>query len=200
MASTQATKVCRKCASDLPLSAFHKQTKKSPDGLQRWCRDCSNKYRRDLYRKSDSYRSMVNKRNRRLYYEDRPTYLRRARKCEIKRKYGLSIEQHDELLAAQGGRCALCQSAEPRGHGSWHVDHDHNRNVMRGLLCHCCNTTLGIYEKLKRTPGFRKIEQYLQGNPLDAMVPIRCREAYPKSELSNEEPSLVEYGQQCSGG
>lgn len=38
---TQETKRCPKCGRDLPLEAFNKR-KLSPDGLQPWCRECTN--------------------------------------------------------------------------------------------------------------------------------------------------------------
>jgi hypothetical protein len=104
---------------------------------------------------------MVNKRNRRLYYENKEAYLRRNRKSEIKRKYGITIEEHDRILIAQGDCCALCCTDTPRGQGTWHVDHDHDTGVVRGLLCHSCNTMLGSYERLKKGIGLERVAEYL---------------------------------------
>ena len=56
----------------------------------------------------------------------------------------MSAEQFDALLAAQGGRCALCQRFEPGGRwGRFHVDHCHQTGQIRGILCHGCNVALG---------------------------------------------------------
>lgn len=60
----------------------------------------------------------------------------------FKRKYGLTLKQRDELLALQGGRCAICLSTESGGKG-WHIDHCHNTQKVRGILCHYCNVGLG---------------------------------------------------------
>jgi hypothetical protein len=58
--------------------------------------------------------------------------------------YGLTEEQWDRLVAYQGNRCAICPTTTPGGRGeSWHIDHDAATGVVRGLLCHGCNTGIG---------------------------------------------------------
>ncbi len=60
--------------------------------------------------------------------------------------YGLSLAQYEALLVAQDNRCALCSKDEPGGrHGVWHVDHDHETGVVRGLLCDGCNRAMGFF-------------------------------------------------------
>ena len=60
-------------------------------------------------------------------------------------QYGLTTKTRDEMLARQGGVCAICRRTTPGGHGYWHVDHDHavGQHAVRGILCSDCNTTLG---------------------------------------------------------
>src|SRR5262249_19795351 len=59
------------------------------------------------------------------------------------RKYGITPEQYDLLLAAQNGRCAICRGEEVGGGCKfWHVDHDHTNGAVRGQLCSSCNTLL----------------------------------------------------------
>lgn len=53
---------------------------------------------------------------------------------------GVTLELYDELLARQGGTCALC-SNRPK-HRRFSVDHDHKTGHIRGLLCHRCNRNL----------------------------------------------------------
>jgi hypothetical protein len=49
------------------------------------------------------------------------------------------------LFDDQGGKCAICGSLDGGGrHGKFHVDHDPITKGVRGLLCHNCNTTLGL--------------------------------------------------------
>lgn len=67
-----------------------------------------------------------------------------GRRDNLKR-YGLTIEAYDGMLAAQGGRCAnpACRTDEPRGNGRFHVDHSHVTGKVRGLLCCNCNLAIG---------------------------------------------------------
>jgi hypothetical protein len=61
------------------------------------------------------------------------------------KKYGLTLEEYDAKLEAQGGACAICGSTEPRGRWNRHfaVDHCHETGEPRGLLCGGCNVMLG---------------------------------------------------------
>lgn len=60
--------------------------------------------------------------------------------------YGLTQTEYDELLAEQGGGCAICgRQREPRRGGSLAVDHDHKDGAVRGILCSWCNRGLGMF-------------------------------------------------------
>ena len=66
----------------------------------------------------------------------------------LKHRYGLTPAAHAELLAAQGGKCAVCGDLEnDRTPGHWRgrlcVDHDHDTGKVRGLLCNDCNAAAG---------------------------------------------------------
>lgn len=69
--------------------------------------------------------------------------------------YGITREQYDEMLKSQDGKCAICEQVETQIDGKTGtlrflaVDHCHNTNKVRGLLCSRCNTTLG---KLEESP------------------------------------------------
>lgn len=68
--------------------------------------------------------------------------LNRYRRVAL-RKYGLTVETYEALLISQQGVCAICKGP-PNGRGLvFHVDHDHQTNRVRGLLCHYCNTAIG---------------------------------------------------------
>lgn len=68
-------------------------------------------------------------------------------------KYGIRRHQFDELLARQDGRCAACRTADNgvnnrtgEGARKWSVDHDHDTGQIRGILCHRCNSALGMLD------------------------------------------------------
>lgn len=62
-------------------------------------------------------------------------YKKYARKFSIKKRFGLSVEQYDLLLAQP---CAIC------GRPSECLDHCHKTNCIRQALCMRCNTMLGM--------------------------------------------------------
>lgn len=67
---------------------------------------------------------------------------KKRRAAHLLKSYGISVEEFNRRLEAQGGMCAICRNkiAEPRVA----VDHDHQTKEVRGLLCKKCNMALGL--------------------------------------------------------
>lgn len=73
-----------------------------------------------------------------------------AKAAGRRHRYGVNF---DELLAAQGGKCAICGEQDPSRDKTdgWAVDHDHTccevgrscGKCIRGILCHNCNIGIG---------------------------------------------------------
>lgn len=66
------------------------------------------------------------------------------------RKYGLYPDDYDRMLEEQDGVCAICKTLPPRRAGPTKVailvvDHDHDTNKVRGLLCTGCNQGIGNF-------------------------------------------------------
>ena len=65
-------------------------------------------------------------------------------------KYGITLEQYNEMLDKQLHACAICKEPESQTNQGkvkrLAVDHCHKTGKVRGLLCQRCNTTLGRYE------------------------------------------------------
>lgn len=70
---------------------------------------------------------------------------RAQRRFKFKHKYGITEEQYAEMERQQDGKCAIC-GGPPNGRGALHVDHVHGTQLVRGLLCHSCNTGLGLFK------------------------------------------------------
>jgi|TARA_S200002703_G_scaffold153282_1_gene154688 hypothetical protein len=68
-----------------------------------------------------------------------------TKRCQnLKRRYGITHEDYEKMLKLQGGVCKICGTNEPGfSHKFFVVDHCHDSNKIRGLLCHNCNTMLG---------------------------------------------------------
>ena len=74
------------------------------------------------------------------------------RKSKLKAAYGITPEQYEQMLVAQGNSCAICKSTLPfsrayKNSGKTRrfvVDHCHVTGRVRGLLCNRCNRALGL--------------------------------------------------------
>lgn len=72
------------------------------------------------------------------------------RKRNNLRRYGISLEQYDNMLLKQNGVCAICKQYETMKNKkgticNLSVDHDHETGLVRGLLCRNCNVGLGNF-------------------------------------------------------
>lgn len=59
-------------------------------------------------------------------------------------KYGLTLEDYDKLFKEQNGCCAICETHQSELKHSLSVDHNHETNKIRGLLCNNCNRSIGL--------------------------------------------------------
>jgi len=118
-------KYCKRGHEFLPGS--FRQTKD-----KRVCRPCQR-----ILRDTDKRRAW-----KRAWHKAHPEY---ARKKGLK-QYNLTLEQYEELFNAQGRRCAACGTDKSfsRRTSTFPVDHDHETNEVRGILCMNCNRALGL--------------------------------------------------------
>ncbi len=63
---------------------------------------------------------------------------------DLKRFYGISSSDYEEMLVKQGGVCLLCNEECTSGK-RLAVDHCHVTGKVRGLLCGKCNRGLGMF-------------------------------------------------------
>jgi hypothetical protein len=61
------------------------------------------------------------------------------------------------MLQRQHGKCAICKEDLNM---SFSVDHDHDVNFVRGLLCQCCNRGLGSFKD--NAQSLRNAARYLE--------------------------------------
>lgn len=69
-------------------------------------------------------------------------YLEVKHRSDLRRRYGLALDEYDSMLIAQDGLCAICRSRQDSQRLA--VDHDHLTGVVRGLLCITCNIAVGV--------------------------------------------------------
>lgn len=120
---------CKKCYLD------HRRNSRTPAQRER-----------DLEWHRSHYLVVRNTKNARIraVYGERAPEVRRE--FWLIQRYGLTLKDYDDLLAHQGGVCAICKRP-PRAkiHKHLYVDHDHKTGVVRGLLCPGCNSAIGQF-------------------------------------------------------
>lgn len=97
------------------------------------------------------------------------------RNAHYKYKYGITLEQYNDLLTKQEHRCAICGDGQWDHKRSFSVDHDHKTGQVRGLLCLLCNTALGKFKDSQEILDKAKLYllQYGNGN---------CHETNPPAD------------------
>lgn len=106
-----STKLCSKCEVVKSRDKFHKNSS-ATDGLQYFCKEC----RKDVDKE-------------------------RTYDAKLRRLYGITLEQYNEMLKRQDGVCKICFRSPKKK--SLSVDHCHRTGKVRGLLCDHCNRALG---------------------------------------------------------
>jgi Recombination endonuclease VII len=78
------------------------------------------------------------KEERQNFYRKNKTNIRDR---NLRREFGISLEEFNQKLDSQGGVCAICGGIN--SDRSLAVDHNHTTGQVRGLLCTLCNTAIG---------------------------------------------------------
>ncbi|MER7734998.1 endonuclease VII domain-containing protein [Streptomyces erythrochromogenes] len=179
------SKLCRGCGLQHPLSAFA-ANRSTKDGLQARCRPCVASYGAEYYRRRQAAkgktvwvraevqpgwkqcRSCGEVKPHSEWHKNatapdglatccKPCKAARGRAGHLKRSYGMTEAQRDEMVAAQNGVCVICQEGLAE-----HVDHDHQTGKVRGVLCFSCNAALGQFKD--RPDVMRRAAAYVEGN------------------------------------
>lgn len=133
-----------------------------------------------------------------------PARKRVATDDALKTKYDIDLDQRDELIASQGGVCAICKNPPPEGK-ILVVDHDHThcggprrgcRWCVRGMLCGSCNLHLGHVEDLE---WLQKALNYLNDPPAYGVIPRPAPGRKPGRPFADVEELLKELGIQRKG-
>lgn len=117
---------------------------------------------------TDEERLAAKERKKRLHREraaylraNDPEYVERnrersrihGRRYAMKHNFGITLEDWDQMLRDQSGRCFLCEEPLRSGRTDIHIDHDHAccpgkrscGKCIRGLACQKCNQGVGQF-------------------------------------------------------
>ena len=170
------TRACKECAAELPnTTEFFYRNKGNKYGLTTKCKPCVNRanqmdHERRKAEDPDRIRTQGAARAKKHYWKDLEKSRKRQREAQARYRsdpvkgllikarkraggLGLSPEELEAIFQAQGCKCAICGSEDPGSKAGWNVDHCHQRNKVRFVLCAHCNRGLG---------GFRDNPKWLR--------------------------------------
>ena len=113
-----------------------------------------------------------------LYILDRNTTAKTWRDTNLRRTYGITESEYDQLFLEQNNQCLLCgknpeewskdayvgagPGNRPVKHRKFCVDHCHDTGKIRGILCWNCNNGLGQFKDNPEV--LRKAADYIEIN------------------------------------
>ena len=136
--------ICRVCKKEKKVTEFSLHNKKNRTKKALVCKRCFADYARDYRRRNTEQVRGV------------------ERRSKMKRLYGVSLEEYNAMLVAQGHRCGICGNTKPGVRIKYFsVDHCHTTGKVRGLLCERCNRGVGHFSD--NTEYLRRAIKYLKG-------------------------------------
>ena len=110
-------KQCRSCGVEKPLERYYK--------ARNTCKDCLAKKANEKYHANKDIRRDQN----------------------LRRLYGITLKDYNNMFAEQEGCCACCGRHQTEFTRALAVDHCHESGQVRALLCTHCNTAYGSLEE-----------------------------------------------------
>ena len=116
------TKVCKHCRTEKSFDEYYQFHDKWSDRnyFSSRCKPCHQEYK-----------------------ANNPTTSRNRKAEKLKLRYGLTYDQWEEMREKENYSCMICNITEEELGRKLDVDHCHNSEKVRGVLCNPCNTLLG---------------------------------------------------------
>lgn len=119
-------KICSVCKEQKEVDNFYPYTKKDGSkGKRSICIKCDRLRARSWLSKQDN------------------DYIRNN---QFKVHYKITLEDYNKLFIEQEGKCKICKKSQKTSSKRLAVDHCHQSNKIRGLLCSNCNRGLGMFQ------------------------------------------------------
>lgn len=137
------TKFCRLCKKTKPIGMMRKR-KDNKDGYDSRCKECVKAYSKAYHKTDDARHNLLVKR------------------------YGITLKHYNDMCEQQDNKCGICNNEDKEKAEFLCVDHCHNTNKVRGLLCTRCNRALGqLGDDLE---SILKVVEYLKSDNLSFMI------------------------------
>lgn len=118
------------------------EPQKYPNGKSKGCVECNKVWQRNK-RLSNPEKAREQDRQRWVGKLDK------LRDRNLRRDFGITLSQYNDILVAQNEVCAICKCKETTKQKNGRiqflsVDHSHITKKIRGLLCNRCNRAIGL--------------------------------------------------------
>lgn len=141
-------------------------SRKNKEDDAKYAKEYYKKHRDEILSRCKKY-GQSHKKEKAAYYKqwyakNKDAARQTMRKCWLRAQFGITLEDYNNMLDEQQGRCAICKATRPAENlklKNFHIDHDHKTGKVRGLLCNKCNLNLAWYEQWKD-----QAENYLKNN------------------------------------
>ncbi len=128
-------KRCAKCLETKNLEMFRYRTNKGANRkphYESYCKPCEKYDSKKWYAKNKAHQKARDF----------------VRNCN---RFGITAEEYRDRIKAQNRKCAICKRHESsRRNGclkNLAIDHCHITGKIRALLCHSCNTAIGLMQE-----------------------------------------------------
>ena len=148
-------KKCSRCKQEKLFTEFFKGrvNKNGSQGYGSKCKNCVREYQLELYHKLP-----VEKKRERKEKSVQALGKDYSKKYRLNRHYNITLDEYNKMYEQQDGKCYICEK-EISGR-EVKVDHNHSTGKVRKLLCHNCNTSLGLLNEDVKI--FEKCIEYLK--------------------------------------
>lgn len=122
---------------------------------KKWCKKNEDKIKIRSKKYREENKEKIIEKSRKYYRENKD----RHRNEKLKRNFGITSDDYNEMLKEQKCCCWICGRHKIQFKTRLAIDHCHETDKIRGLLCGGCNTGLGIVEDKKFN---KRAKEYLK--------------------------------------
>lgn len=138
-ANPDGTKYCPDCGTDKPLEDF--PVRLATGVVYTYCKECNQARVRKWGRENRERKAATNA----AWAAANADKIKAGAREKSLRRYGLTLECIEARLERQNHRCAICEKEINKK--TLVVDHCHDSDRVRDLLCNRCNISLAPLER-----------------------------------------------------